>query len=112
MENMILLRPKRRSARLRDKAFKGRRPLMALVLGCVGCSSWPEQTPSKIGAAKYETMSCEELQTESKRLLTAAMDHPTHLSSQEQDQRENDLALINRDMDTLNKAWTANKCAQ
>jgi hypothetical protein len=92
----------------------GRGPLMLLVLGCVGCSTWPEQTvpPSKIGAAQYETMSCAELQTESKRLLTAAMDHPTHMSPQEQDQREKALALINRDMDALNKAWTANKCAQ
>jgi hypothetical protein len=57
-------------------------------------------------------MTCAELQTESKRLLTEAMDHPTHMSSQEQDQREKALALINRDMDVLNKAWTANKCAQ
>jgi hypothetical protein len=92
--------------------FFRRVPLIPLVLCCVSCSTWPEQTPSKIGAAQYETMSCEELQTESKRLLTAAMDHPTHLSSQEQDQRQKNLALINRDMDALNKAWTANKCAQ
>ena len=57
-------------------------------------------------------MSCEELRTESKRLLTGAMDHPTQMSPQEQEQREKNLALINRDMDALNKAWTANKCAQ
>ena len=87
---------------------------MLLVGGCIGCSTWPEQTalPSKIGAARYETMSCGELQTESKRLLTAAMDHPAQMSPQEQEQREKNLALINRDMDDLNKAWTANKCAQ
>ena len=94
--------------------FLGRVPLILLVLGCVSCSTWPEQTvaPSKIGAAQYETMSCEELQAESKRLLTAAMDHPTQLSSQEQEQREKNLALINRDMEVLNKAWTAARCAQ
>jgi hypothetical protein len=57
-------------------------------------------------------MNCEELHAESKRLLTAAMDHPTQMSPQEQEQREKDLALINRDMDALNKAWTANRCAQ
>jgi hypothetical protein len=94
--------------------FLGRVPLILLVLGCVSCSAWPGQTvaPSKIGAAQYETMSCEELRAESKRLLTAAMDHPTQMSPQEQEQREKNLALINRDMDDLNKAWTANKCAQ
>ena len=57
-------------------------------------------------------MSCEELRTESKRLLTGAMDDPTQMSPQEQEQREKIIALINRDMDALNKAWTANKCAQ
>ena len=57
-------------------------------------------------------MSREELRTEGKRLLTGAMDHPTQMSPQEQEQREKNLALINRDMDDLNKAWTTNKCAQ
>ena len=71
----------------------GRVLLILLVLGCVSCSTWPEQTvaPSKIGAAQYETMSCEELRTESKRLLTGAMDHPTQMSPQEQEQREKNL---------------------
>jgi hypothetical protein len=97
-----------------SKAFLGRGPLILLVLGGVGCSTWPEQRaiPSKIGAVRYETMNCEELRTESKRLLTAAMDHPAQMSPQERDQREKDVALINRDMDDLNKAWTAKKCAQ
>ena len=54
--------------------------LLLLVLVCAGCSTWPEQTaaPSMIGAGSYETigagsyetMSCEELRSESKRLLT------------------------------------------
>jgi hypothetical protein len=57
-------------------------------------------------------MSCEELRTESKQLLTTAMDHPTQMSPQEQEQREKNLAVINCDMDALNKAWTTNKCAQ
>ena len=94
--------------------FLGRMPLILLVLGCVSCSTWPEQTvaPSKIGAARYETMSCEELRAESKRLLTAAMDHPIKMSPQEREQRDENLALINRDMDVLNKAWTADRCAQ
>ena len=94
--------------------FLGRVPSILLVLGCVSCSTWPEQTValSKIGAAQYETMSCEELRAESKRLLTAAMDHPTQISPQEQEQREKNLASINRDMEVLNKAWTAARCAQ
>ena len=92
----------------------GRVPSILLALGCVSCSMWPKPTvaPSKIGAAQYETLSCEEVRTESKRLLTAAMDHPTQMSPQEQEQREKNLALINRDMNALNKAWTTNKCAQ
>jgi hypothetical protein len=94
--------------------LRGRRPMVLLVLACCGCSVWPGETapPSMIGAAQYDTLSCDELRTESKRLLTAAMDHPTQISPQEQEQREKDLALINRYMDALNKAWTANRCAQ
>jgi hypothetical protein len=57
-------------------------------------------------------MSCEELRAESKRLLTAAMDHPIKMSPQEREQRDENLALINRDMEVLNKAWTADRCAQ
>jgi hypothetical protein len=88
--------------------------MMLLVLSCVGCSTWPEQTaaPSMIGATSYEIMSCEELRAESKRLLTAAIDHPSRMSPQEQEQHEKSLVVIHRDMDALNNAWSAKRCAQ
>jgi hypothetical protein len=86
--------------------------MILLVLASCGCSMLPEGTlpPSKIGADQYESMRCEELRTESKRLLTVAMDHLPQGSPPEDDQRQKDLALISRDMDALNKLWTSKKC--
>ena len=66
---------------------------------------------AKVGAYQFESMSCGELKEENERLLTEAIDHhPQSASAQDEEQRERDLGHISRDLDELNKAWTAKKC--
>ena len=84
--------------------------LAILALSCCGCSMPPVPViaPTKIGvsADPYGGMSCAELRTESERILGEAV-RPEVSPSQEDEQRKKELRA---EMDTLNQAWSANKC--
>jgi hypothetical protein len=84
--------------------------LTILALSCCGCSMspLPAIAPTKIGvsADRYGGMSCPDLRTESETILGEAV-RPEVAPSQEDEQRKKELRA---EMDTLNQAWSANKC--
>jgi len=86
---------------------------LMLAFSVSGCSLWPWQSvpAANISNDQYVGMSCEELRTESDRLLAEAIDlRPKLAPGQGEEQRKKDVALISGEMDAVNRMRTAKKC--